>query len=69
MKAQQLKSDQNDTAVFRHSCRYNENINCAPFHRHCDRCGWNPKVAQARLEKFCRERGIALPLPQRTEEE
>ena len=46
-----------------------ENVFCRPDQRHCDRCGWNPQVAQARLEKFCKEHGISLPLPQRTEEE
>ena len=27
------------------SCRYNEFVSCAPNHRHCKRCGWNPTVA------------------------
>ena len=67
MIPEQLKSDQNDTCVFRHACRFNENVGCAPFHRHCERCGWNLKVAQARLEKFCKERGIPVPLPPREE--
>lgn len=39
----------------------NEGVFCRPEQRNCDRCGWNPAVAQARLEKFCQERGISVP--------
>lgn len=42
-------------------CRFNEEIPCSPANRRCDRCGWNPKVAQERLERICKEKGIYLP--------
>ena len=42
-------------------CRYNEEVSCCPARRHCDRCGWNPKVAQERLERICKQKGINLP--------
>lgn len=34
-------------------CRFNpEGIQCDPNGRHCDRCGHNPEVAAARLQKL-----------------
>ena len=38
-------------------CPYNDGVVCAPIdwrgravERNCDACGWNPKVAKARME-------------------
>jgi hypothetical protein len=31
-------------------CKYNDGCRCST--QDCDRCGWNPVVAQARLMKF-----------------
>lgn len=64
-----IETEDGDTAYFKYSCKFNEGVECQPFKRPCDRCGWNPKVAKARQEKFCREHGIAFPLPQKVEEE
>lgn len=32
------------------ACKYNRGCTC--YTQDCDRCGWNPVVAQARLMKF-----------------
>jgi hypothetical protein len=39
-------------------CPYNEGCHC--HKRECWKCGWNPKVAQARLEKIEQARKEAL---------
>jgi hypothetical protein len=31
-------------------CPYQRNVECSC--RNCDRCGWNPEVAKARLDKI-----------------
>lgn len=64
-----ITTEDGETALFKYSCKYNDGVGCSKLHRHCERCGWNPAVAKARLEKFCHKHGIAVPLPQRTEEE
>lgn len=51
------------------TCPHNEGVPCSIIGRHCEKCGWNPEVAEARLEKFCNENGIPYPLPQRETEE
>ena len=34
-------------------CPFNAALDCPPGEAHnCKKCGWNPKVAQARLEKM-----------------
>lgn len=63
-----IRTEDGETALFKYSCKYNEGVGCSPLGRKCEKCGWNPKVAQARLEKFCSERGIPVPLPPREEE-
>jgi hypothetical protein len=35
-------------------CPYNKAVGCS--FRKCDRCGWNPEVAKARLEKIMEAR-------------
>ena len=42
-------------------CPYNEACSCDPKKRRCNRCGWNPDVAKARLEKTCYKRGVQVP--------
>lgn len=64
-----IRTEDGTSAIYKHSCKFNEGVDCGTINRHCEKCGWDPKVAQDRLEKFCKERGIALPLPQRTEDE
>lgn len=49
-------------------CPHNDGVICYPGERQCDRCGWDPEVGQARLEKFCKQHGIAVPLPRKEEE-
>ena len=34
-------------------CPYNTECSCTV--RHCDKCGWNPDVAKARLDKYMEE--------------
>lgn len=34
-------------------CPYQSNVGCQT--RECSKCGWNPKVAAARMEKFAQE--------------
>lgn len=43
------------------SCPLNEGVICWPETRRCDRCGFNPVVAKARLEETCNRLGIELP--------
>lgn len=39
-------------------CPHNEGVACDDYkQKPCHRCGWNPKVAQKRLEKICEKRG------------
>ena len=49
-------------------CPINESLQCPPKNRNCETCGWNPKVAKARLEKICKEMGISLPVIQKEED-
>lgn len=35
------------------NCRFNEYVNCSTRKcGKCDKCGWNPKVAAKRVEKW-----------------
>ena len=34
-------------------CPYNKAVECS--FRRCDKCGWNPEVAKARLDKYMEE--------------
>lgn len=43
-------------------CPYNDAVGCFPSKKNCDRCGWKPEVSKARLEKFCKDHGIAVPV-------
>lgn len=63
-----IRTEDGTTAYFKNSCKFNEGVDCSPVGRHCEKFGWNPAIAQARLEKFCKERGIPVPLPPREEE-
>ena len=45
-----------------YDCPHNEAIDCDKYkQRPCNNCGWNPDVARERLEKYCKELGIAIP--------
>lgn len=48
-------------------CPYNEECSCDPSRRFCERCGWNPAVAKARLERICKKLGIQEPEPREPE--
>lgn len=37
-----------------YACKYNPR-GCTCYERNCDSCGWNPKVAQERLEQIRRK--------------
>lgn len=43
------------------TCPHNEGVVCWPSERICETCGWDPNVAEARLEKFCRIHHIPVP--------
>ena len=40
-----------------HDCEYNTGVACDPKTKDCSKCGWNPAVAKARLDKFCHAQG------------
>lgn len=63
-----IETDDGETTLYKYSCKYNEGVGCAPVGRNCEKCGWNPKVSKARLEKFCKEHRIAVPQSPREEE-
>ena len=46
-----------------------DSVLCTPEQRTCDICGWNPTVAQARIEKYCKDNHIPLPRPQKEDQE
>lgn len=50
-------------------CPHNPAVGCYPHQKHCESCGWNPDVAKARLEAFCKKHGITLPEPKTEPEE
>lgn len=53
MKLQYIQNDPNWKQRKKYpfkTCPYNEEVRCN--HVNCKRCGWNPKVAKARLEKI-----------------
>ena len=56
-----IETGEGDSVYFKYSCIVNEGVSCHPYNRNCDTCGWNPRVARERLEKFCREHGIEIP--------
>lgn len=33
-------------------CKYMKEAECYPSERNCSKCGWNPEVAQRRLENI-----------------
>ncbi len=37
------------------SCQYNNGVDCFPGERHCEKCGWNPVVADKRLKQIVAE--------------
>ena len=63
-----IRTEDGTSTFYKHSCKFNEGVDCSPFNRHCERCGWNPELAKARLEKFCNKRGIVLHLATKAEE-
>lgn len=34
------------------SCKYNCGVVCFPHERHCEKCGWCPKVSERRVKQF-----------------
>lgn len=65
MRSVQLKSGETESTYFQYSCKYNEGVVCHPTVRPCGSCGWNPAVAQERLEEFCKKFGVPVPDIQR----
>lgn len=56
-----IRAEDGSAAYYRNSCKFNEGVDCFPLGRKCERCGWNPVVAQARLKKICKEKGLTMP--------
>ncbi len=53
LKVQNFKKDVED-------CKYNDACRCNRYQRAmCHRCGWNPKVEQARTERILNQRKAA----------
>ena len=48
-------------------CPHLREVTCSPKTRNCDTCGWNPRVAKARLINICRAHGIEYPLKEKEE--
>lgn len=48
-------------------CPHNLGIRCLTKNRNCGACGWDPNVAEERLIRFCRARGVQCP-PKEKEE-
>ena len=44
-----------------HHCIFNRYVRCNPNNRDCANCGWNPRVAQVRLERICNTLGVTVP--------
>lgn len=40
------------------SCKFNKGIDCMGAVKNCGRCGFNPEVAQDRVERFKQKRGM-----------
>ena len=36
-------------------CPFNDGLSCMPQDMRCNKCGWNPKVAEKRLKKLRNE--------------
>lgn len=52
-KVQKFKKDVMD-------CKYNEGCRCNRYQRAmCHRCGWNPRVAKARMDRILDQRRAA----------
>lgn len=34
------------------NCTFNPGVACYPTGRHCNSCGWNPKIAEYRTENY-----------------
>lgn len=43
------------------SCQYNEGVACPVANRNCKRCGHNPDVAKARMQKYREARSPKVP--------
>ena len=47
------------------ACPHNDAVSCRPSTKWCHSCGWNPEVAKARTERFCKKLGIPVPVPRK----
>lgn len=46
-------------------CEYHRNIECSLYRRKCEKCGWNPKVEEARLKKIRVRAGLPVNRPKK----
>lgn len=58
-----ITTEEGETAIYGYSCIHNEGVGCHVTKHNCETCGWNPEVAQKRLEEYCRKNHIPYPLP------
>lgn len=42
----------------KNSCKFNGGVECYPNERRCNKCGWNPEVAQRRIQEALMKYGI-----------
>ena len=68
LRSVELETGEIESTYYQHSCKYNDGVTCEPLKRPCSTCGWNPAVAKARLEKFCKKNGIPVPELKKEEE-
>lgn len=57
-----IETEEGDSVYYKYSCCHNEGVSCSPYNRHCETCGWNPEVAEARLIDICIKLGILRPV-------
>ena len=63
MPGKYIEVEEGESTIFGYSCKHNEGVSCPPLQRPCGSCGWNPVVANKRLEEYCRKNHIPYPLP------
>lgn len=56
-----IRTEDGTATYYKNSCKFNEGVDCSPIGRHCERCGWNPAVAQERLIKICKAEDFTMP--------
>lgn len=56
-----MRFDKDGNKIHEPTCQFNKFVLCGLDNlnpQHCEKCGWNPKVAEMRLEKIKKERNM-----------